>query len=90
MKTAIDNEENPHIIINKQYKNISQISTKEIYIELLKKQEIKPNCIDTWNVKLEANITEEQWENFSFVVSDNPRLASLLSQAGTLESGHLH
>jgi len=37
-----------------------------------------------------TTFTEEQWENFSFVVSDNPRLASLLSQAGTLESGHLH
>ena len=37
-----------------------------------------------------TSFTEEQWENFSFVVSDNPRLASLLSQAGTLDSGHLH
>ena len=37
-----------------------------------------------------TTFTEEQWENFSFVVSDNPRLASLLSQAGTLDSGHLH
>ena len=37
-----------------------------------------------------TTFTEDQWENFSFVVSDNPRLASLLSQAGTLDSGHLH
>jgi hypothetical protein len=37
-----------------------------------------------------TTFTEDQWENFSFVVSDNPRLASLLSQAGTLDAGHPH
>jgi hypothetical protein len=37
-----------------------------------------------------STFTEEQWENFAFVVSDNPKLASLLSQAGAVESGHAH
>jgi hypothetical protein len=37
-----------------------------------------------------TTFTEDQWENFSFVVADNPRLASLLSQAGALDAGHLH
>lgn len=31
-----------------------------------------------------TTFTDEQWENFTFVVSDNPRLASLISQAETL------
>jgi hypothetical protein len=37
-----------------------------------------------------TTFTEDQWENFSFVVADNPRLASLLSQSGALDTGHLH
>ena len=28
-----------------------------------------------------TTFTDEQWENFAFVVSDNPKLASLISQA---------
>ena len=35
-----------------------------------------------------STFTEEQWENFAFVVSDNPSLASLLSQASGLNSEH--
>ena len=30
-----------------------------------------------------TTFTDEQWENFAFVVSDNPKLASLISQAHT-------
>jgi hypothetical protein len=30
-----------------------------------------------------TTFTDEQWDNFAFVVSDNPRLASLVSQANT-------
>ena len=37
-----------------------------------------------------TTFTDEQWDNFAFVVADNPKLASLLSQAGDLSSDHLH
>jgi len=37
-----------------------------------------------------STFTEEQWENFAFVVSDNPKLSSLLSQAGAIDSEHVH
>ena len=32
-----------------------------------------------------TTFTEEQWENFAFVVADDPKLASLLSQANDLD-----
>ena len=35
-----------------------------------------------------TTFTDEQWENFAFVVADNPKLASLVSQASTLNPGH--
>lgn len=34
--------------------------------------------------------TEEQWENLAFIVSDNPRLASLLSQSYEISVNHRH
>ena len=37
-----------------------------------------------------TTFTDEQWENFAFVVSDNPKLASLMSQANTLNITHKH
>ena len=37
-----------------------------------------------------TTFTDEQWENFAFVVADNPKLASLMSQAGTLNITHNH
>ena len=37
-----------------------------------------------------STFTEEQWENFAFVIADNPKLASLLSQASDLNLEHLH
>jgi hypothetical protein len=37
-----------------------------------------------------TTFTDEQWYNFAFVVSDNPKLASLMSQANPLNIGRLH
>jgi hypothetical protein len=37
-----------------------------------------------------STFTEQQWENFAFVVSDNPKLASLLSQAGAIDPEYIH
>jgi hypothetical protein len=34
--------------------------------------------------------TDEQWENFAFVVADNPKLASLVSQMNIMTTGHTH
>ena len=35
-----------------------------------------------------STFTEEQWENFAFVVADDPKLASLLSQLQSTSSGY--
>ena len=37
-----------------------------------------------------STFTDEQWENFAFVVADNPKLASLVSQVNGITSGHKH
>jgi len=37
-----------------------------------------------------ASFTDQQWDNFAFVVADNPKLASLVSQAGSLDLDHVH
>ena len=37
-----------------------------------------------------TTFTGEQWENFAFVVADNPKLASLLSPASMLDPEHTH
>ena len=37
-----------------------------------------------------STFTDEQWENFAFVVADNPKLAGLLSQAGAIDPEHVH
>ena len=73
---------------------LSPGTTDDHLIEL--QSEIQELQRDLMKLKLSCrklvvtSFTEEQWENFSFVVSDNPRLASFLSQAGALDSGHLH
>jgi hypothetical protein len=36
-----------------------------------------------------STFTAEQWENFAFVVEDNPKLASLFSQVGTTTESHI-
>jgi hypothetical protein len=37
-----------------------------------------------------TTFTDEQWENFAFVVADNPKLASLLTQATAIDPEHIH
>ena len=37
-----------------------------------------------------TTFTDEQWENFAFVVADNPKLASLVSQMNNINTGHTH
>ena len=37
-----------------------------------------------------TSFTETQWDNFAFVVADNPKLASLMSQVATHDSEHTH
>ena len=37
-----------------------------------------------------TTFTDEQWENFAFVVADNPKLASLVSQVNTVSLKHAH
>jgi hypothetical protein len=51
----------------------SQSEIQDLQRQLLK---IKLSCRDL----VMATFTEEQWENFAFVVADNPRLASLMLQ----------
>ena len=54
-----------------------QSEIQELQRQLLK---MKLSCREL----IMTTFTDEQWENFSFVVSDNPKLASLVSQASTL------
>ena len=61
--TAVNSAENPHMKINTQFKDVTQIKTKEIYIELLKKTETKPTCIEAWNTRLSIFYTDKDWES---------------------------
>jgi len=60
-----------------------QSEIQELQRQLLK---IKLSCREL----IMTTFTDEQWENFAFVVSDNPRLASLVSQASILNTGSRH
>jgi len=53
-----------------------QSEIQELQRQLLK---IKLSCREL----IMATFTDEQWENFAFVVADNPKLASLVSQVNT-------
>ena len=57
----IDNTEDPHIKINDQHKNITQVKSRDIYLKLLKLQELKPNCIEAWNSRLDLNLGVKDW-----------------------------
>jgi len=61
----------------------SQSEIQDLQRKLLK---IKLSCREL----IMATFTDEQWENFAFVVADNPKLASLMSQASTLNIAHDH
>ena len=61
----------------------SQSVIQDLQRQLLK---IKLSCRQL----IMTTFTDEQWENFAFIVSDNPELASLMSQANTLNITHKH
>jgi hypothetical protein len=61
----------------------SQSGIQDLQRQLLN---IKLSCREL----IMTTFTDEQWENFAFVVADNPKLASLMSQASTLNIGHNH
>jgi len=60
-----------------------QSEIQELQRQLLK---IKLSCREN----LMTTFTDEQWDNFAFIVSDNPKLASLMPQVGSLDFQHLH
>jgi hypothetical protein len=53
-----------------------QSEIHELQRQLLK---IKLSCREI----IMTTFTDEQWENFAFVIADNPKLASLMPQPGT-------
>jgi hypothetical protein len=61
----------------------SQSEIQDLQRQLLK---IKLSCREL----IMATFTDEQWENFAFVVADNPKLASLMSQVNTLNIAPIH
>ena len=66
----------------------SQVYVLQSEIHDLQRQllKIKLTCREL----VTTSFTDEQWENFAFVVADNPKLASLVSQVSSLDLEHLH
>ena len=62
---------------------VLQSEIQELQRQLLK---IKLSCREL----VTTSFTDEQWENFAFVVADNPKLASLVSQGNSLDIEHMH
>ncbi len=60
-----------------------QSEIQELQRQLLK---IKLSCREL----VTTSFTETQWENFAFIVADNPKLASLMSQVASHDSEHTH
>jgi hypothetical protein len=60
-----------------------QADIHELQRQLLK---IKLSCREL----VTTSFTDAQWENFAFVVADNPKLASLMSLVSSLDLEHLH
>ena len=60
-----------------------QSDIQDLQRQLLK---IKLSCREL----VTTSFTETQWENFAFVVADNPKLASLMSQLASPDSEHIH
>ena len=52
----------------------SQSEIQELQVQLLK---IKLSC----RALVMTSFTDEQWDNFAFIISDDPGLASLMLQA---------
>ncbi len=62
---------------------VLQSEIQELQRQLLK---IKLSCREL----VTTAFTETQWDNFAFVVADNPKLASLMSQVASHDSEHTH
>ena len=60
-----------------------QSEIQELQRQLLK---IKLSCREQFM----ATFTDEQWDNFTFVVSDNPKLAGLIPQLKTVHLEPMH
>jgi len=69
--------------VTDEYLITSQSDVHNLQRQLLK---IKLSCREI----VMTTFTDEQWENFAFIVSDNPKLASLLSQASAIDPEHVH
>ena len=63
--------------------HVLQSEIQDLQRQLLK---IKLSCREL----VTTSFTERQWESFAFVVADNPKLASLMSQTGSLDLEHTH
>ena len=62
---------------------ILQSEIQELQRQLLK---IKLSCREL----IITSFTDQQWENFAFVVADNPKLASLMSLVSSLDLENIH
>ena len=71
----------PNVTSNHLY--VLQAEIQESQRQLLK---IKLSCREL----VTTSFTDEQWENFAFVVADNPKLASLMPQVSSLDLEHIH
>lgn len=71
----------PRITSDQLY--VLQSEIRELQRELLK---IKLSCREL----VTTSFTDEQWDNFAFVVADNPKLASLMSQDGSINIEQTH
>ena len=56
-----------------------QSDIQELQVQLLK---IKLSCREL----IMTTFTDEQWDNFAFIISDNPKLASLMTQMNVKNS----
>jgi hypothetical protein len=71
----------PRITSDQLY--VFQSEIQELQRELLKK---KLSCREL----VTTSFTDAQWENFAFVIADNPKLASLMPQVNSLDIEHTH
>ena len=62
---------------------VLQSEIQDLQRQLLK---VKLSCREL----VTTSFTETQWDNFAFVVADNPKLASLMSQVASHDSEHTH
>jgi hypothetical protein len=61
----------------------SQSEIQKLQRQLLK---IKLSCREL----VMTTFTDQQWENFAFVIADNPRLASLMQMVDAISTRQMH